>query len=793
MTEKTINKKAQEESLIQLQDLWKMAVRKWRWFALSIFLSLSIAVLYIAKSTPIYMRSASLLIKEDSKNVGGDNTTFSNIDIFKTSTNINNEMLTLQSPALMAEVVKKLGLNINYSIRDGLRYKTLYQQTPFSVIFTDQNSELPASFSVEVINNKLNLHDFSSAGKSIQSSTIVGDLSSPIETPFGAIIITPTEHLSKYENGTVIHVQREALQPIVAHYTQALSVTLGNDDATIVNLSIKDVSTARAEDILNTLITTYNENWIKDKNQVAVSTSDFIDRRLDVIENELGNVDDNISEYKSKNLLPDVQAATSMYLAQSSANNDRILVLNNQLSVAQFIKKHINDPASKDQLIPANLGLSSLNIESLLSDYNAMLLKRNSLLSNSSEKNPLLVELNKSIESVRQSIVQSIDNLVASLSLQISNIRQSDLQTNRQIASNPNQAKYLLSVERQQKVKESLYLYLLQKREENQLSQAFTAYNTRIINPPSGNMTPVSPQKSKILIIAFAIGFIVPTIIIFLLTNLDISVRGRKDLRHMSVPFIGEIPLFIDPNNKNRWITSLFRKKKRKRKEDPLKIVVEARNRNHINEAFRVMRTNLDFVKGNSSQEKVIMLTSFNSNSGKTFIIMNLGISQALTGKKVVVLDLDMRKGGVSANVEKVESGISNYLSGFVDNPDEIIVKGVLDPNLDIIPVGTIPPNPTELLLSERLSELLNYLRTKYDYILIDCTPIDLVADPTIVEKQADITVFVIRTGLLDRRMLPELEDMYQNKRFKNMVMALNASAHTHDKYGYYHDGYHQN
>lgn len=777
-----------DENFILLQDLWFMALKKWRWFLVSVLITMSVAIFYIARSTPIYMRSASLLIKEDNKNIGGENNAFANLDIFKTNTNINNEILALQSPALMSEVVEKLSLNINYSIRDGIRQKPLYKQSPIKVVFADTDQNHSSSFLVKLSPSKLELSDFTLHGKSIESQSIVTKLNTNIETPLGIITIQPNENYAQHNGEETILVNKETLQTTTSHYASTLQVTLGNEDASIVNLSISDVSINRAEDILNALIAVYNDNWIEDKNQIAVSTSEFIDKRLTVIENELGHVDNDISTFKSRNLLPDIQAATSMYMAQSSSNNNQLLSLNNQLSVAQFIKSHIKEHA-KHQLVPANLGLENLNTESIIGEYNTLLLRRNNLLNNSSDKNPLLKDMDENLGSMRASMLVSIDNLIASLKLQINNIRQSENQTTQQIASNPSQAKYLLSVERQQKVKEALYLYLLQKREENQLSQAFTAYNSRVINPPSGSATPVSPQKARIILIALAIGFIAPALLISIFKSFDISVRSKADLKNLNIPFIGEIPLYTDDiKYTSIWRRPSFLNEKRTQRRK-LKIVVEEKNRNYINEAFRVMRTNLEFMTGGAGQNRTILLTSFNSNSGKTFISSNLGISFSLAGKKVVVLDLDMRKADLSQNSKTVDYGAADYLGGFIDNPDSIIIKkSALDYGPDIVPVGTVPPNPTELLLSDRLAILLEYLRTRYDYILIDCPPTNMVADPAIIEKQVDLTIFVIRSGLLDKRMLPELEEIYKNKQFKNMVITLNGSASSRNKYGYYYE-----
>ena len=554
---------------------------------------------------------------------------------------------------------------------------------------------------------------------------------------------------------------------------------LGNEDATIINLSIDDASVQKAEDILNTLIEVYNEKWIQDKNQIAVSTSRFIGERLGVIENELGHVDENISNYKSEHLLPDVQAASSLYMSQSAENKKEIQTLTNQLATAQFIRRELGGK-EMNQPLPTNSGIANVNIESQIGEYNKMVLDRNRLIANSSEKNPLVKDLGNSMQSMKRTILQSVDNLIVSLNTQIRSIRQQEATTTQQLASNPSQAKYLLSVERQQKVKEELYLYLLQKREENELSQAFTAYNTRMITAPRGSALPTAPNKKNILLVALALGLLVPAVIIFMQENMNTKVRGKKDLENLSVPYLGEIPLY-------------FRNKKKKNKFSEYAIVVEEGNRNIINEAFRVLRSNVDFMKSKNTEQKVFIETSFNPGSGKSFLSMNIAMSFAIKGKKVLVIDGDLRHGTVSAYVGSPKKGLSDYLGNKEVVWNELLVIDKKYPNLHIIPVGTIPPNPTELLEDGSLATLMQDLRDEYDYIFIDCPPIDIVADTQIIEQYADRTLFVVRAGLLDRSLLPELESIYQEKRFKNLSVILNGTESTGGRYGYrygYHNGY---
>lgn len=591
---------------------------------------------------------------------------------------------------------------------------------------------------------------------------------------------------SQYENsftGSTIQYSKEPADAVADSYTQKLRADLGNENATIINLSIDDASVQKAEDILNTLIEVYNEKWIQDKNQIAVSTSRFIGERLGVIENELGHVDENISNYKSEHLLPDVQAASSLYMSQSAENKKEIQTLTNQLTTAQYIRRELN---SKDmnQPLPTNSGIANVNIESQIGEYNKMVLDRNRLIANSSEKNPLVKDLGNSMQSMKRTILQSVDNLIVSLNTQIRSIRQQEATTTQQLASNPSQAKYLLSVERQQKVKEELYLYLLQKREENELSQAFTAYNTRMITAPRGSALPTAPNKKNILLVALVLGLLVPAVIIFMQENMNTKVRGKKDLENLSVPCLGEIPLYLSNKKKNN-------------KSPEHVIVVEESNRNIINEAFRVLRSNVDFIKNKNTQQKVFVVTSFNPGSGKSFLSMNIAMSFAIKGKKVLVIDGDLRHGTVSAYVGSPKKGLTDYLGYEETSWNELLITDKKYPNLHTIPVGTIPPNPTELLEDKSLATLIQALRNEYDYIFIDCPPIDIVADAQIIEQYADRTFFVVRAGLLDRSLLSELENIYQEKRFKNLSIILNGTESTGGRYSYrygysygYHNGY---
>lgn len=770
------SKSKQADDFLRIQDLFYLCLGKWYWFVISLVITLGVAVFYLLTTPPVYTRSASLLIKEDSKgnSVSDAAGVLGDIDIFQTSTNVNNEIQSLQSPSVMLDVVKRLHLDISYYADGGFYKKTLYGSTcPYAISFNDlQDNENVAFTIVTEGKGQVKLTDFSRGGEEVKGEA-TAKLNSTVDSPVGKISIKATNDSIAYD--APVYVARVGYQAATSSYASRLSVALSDEKSSIINLTFNDVCIQRAEDVLNTVIAVYNENWIKDKNQIAVSTSAFISERLGVIEQELGNVDENISSYKSEHLLPDVQAAANMYMTQSSETNAQILALNTQLSMARYIRNYLTNATSKNQLLPANSGIENPGIEAQIANYNTAQLRRNDLVANSSEKNPLVVDMDQSLDNMRHAIITSIDNHITTLNTQLHSLQQSERQTTERIAANPSQGKYLLSVERQQKVKESLYLFLLQKREENELSQAFTAYNTRVITPPTGSFVPTAPVKKNILLVAIALGILIPVVTIFIRENMNTKVRGRKDLENLSLPFVGEVPMAVDG------------KKKKSESKETKTILIKQGSRDIVNEAFRVLRTNLEFMleANDSEQTSVTLFTSFNPGSGKTFLTMNTAAAFALKGKRVLVIDGDLRHGSASAYLGKQFKGLSDYLGKREDDAEKLIQENPDIPGLHMLPSGTVPPNPTELLGETRFKELVGRLRGEYDYVFIDCPPIDIVADTQIIEKLADRTLFVVRAGLLERDMLPELQRMYDEKRFKNMAVVLNATEGGTGRYGY--------
>ena len=618
----------------------------------------------------------------------------------------------------MEEVARRLHLDISYKIKEGLRNKELYTHSPIILSFPEAEERQSILVTVTPIDSaRVRLSDLKMSvgdGEVTSNEVLEVNLHDTIQTPVGAMVVMPTLYYSDNFYEKPISVTKSNMERVVDAYQSSMEVSLASKTATIINLTLKDVSIARAEDVINMAIAIYNEDAINDKNQIAVNTSNFINERLIIIERELGGVDANIEAFKRENQLTDITSETGMYLANTSLYRQEGLSLENQLSIAKYIKDYLVDPQKNADLIPANTGISDNSVESQISEYNEMLLKRDKLVSGSSSKNPIVIDLNNSLAAMKQTIIRSVDNLIVGLNIKLKNNREHEEQTQKRIEAVPAQQKYVLTVERQQKIKEELYLYLLNKREENALTQAITESNARIIDPASGSSKPVAPRTMVILFAAILIGGAIPMIFFWLQKTLDTKVRTRKDLEDaLSVPILGDIPQCSEKD----------------RKESP--IIVHENSRSPISEAFRIIRTNMDFMRVKTENLQVVMLTSSNPGAGKTFISCNLAMSIAQMNKKVILVDVDIRKGTLSNIFTDIPArmGLTNYLSGKTDKIEDIIITNDKYKNLDIIFAGPVPPNPAELLLSERFDRIVTELKKHYDYVILDNVPVDIVAD----------------------------------------------------------------
>lgn len=570
-----------------------------------------------------------------------------------------------------------------------------------------------------------------------------------------------------------------------------LTTTLDDEKSTIINLKYTDTSPERAERVLNTIIEVYNERWINEKKQMARNTASFIDERLVVIEKSLNQVDDSISTFKTRHHITNLEQASDLYLQQQNESEAEILQLTNQLYMAQYILDVLKDNKSRYKLLPVHTGLTSSEAGQQIAQYNTLLLKLKNNLEGTSTQNPIIMRQEEELGEIRQNIIATISNYINTIQIQIGSMQGYNADVKEKVTSNPDQAKKLLSVERDQKVMESLYLYLLQKKEENEISMTYTPAPTQVVDMPHGSSFPTYPNKKSVLLAAILMGLLLPAVIIFVRESLNTTVRGKLDIESRTqIPVVGEVPL-IDNGKKRVELNGIHFKKNKRSRHMPPPLLVQQDSQNAINEAFRILRSNLEFMSDTPKHKNVYLITSMYAGSGKSFITMNLALALAIKGRRVLVIDGDMRRATATHTFGNRMVGLTDYLGEKVEEVEEVIYQHDEHPSLYILPVGTTPPNPTELLSSPRMPLLLEQVRPQFDFILIDCPMTESLADASIIEHHVDRTLYVVRAGLFQRRSVYQLDAQVQNGKYKNLSIVLNAIKPVSQygyKYGYYYN-----
>lgn len=529
------------------------------------------------------------------------------------------------------------------------------------------------------------------------------------------------------------------LLSLAEDYKSSLYVERESEKSSIVGLSYDDYSPEKATEILTMIIEVYNEKWQEEKHMLTRNTSAFIDTRLRLLDLELDRVDDSISTYKSRYGITDLSSVSDMYLKQQSEADAKILAMTNQRAMADYIRELVSDSSDHRQMLLVNSGISNPVIESQITQYNTLLMQLNSHLTYTSDQNPMIVNLENEIDNMRKAIQLAIDKHIQSLDIELAALQGYHDDATAKITSNPEQAKYLTAIERDQKVKESLYLYLLQKKEENEISITYDSSSTRVIDMPHAGSTPTSPVVSRILLAAILLGLMIPLTWIFLKATLGDRVRSRSDIeQYTDLPLLGEVP---GSSIKGKW--KFF--------------VVSRGKKDYYNDAFRMLRARLELTA--PENEHVFLVAASEPGAGKSFVSMNLSLAFALGGKKVLLIDGDLRRAEVSRHWKSEGMGLADYLEGKTENWEKCISRQEEYPGLDVLPVGHISDDPAELLLSDRFGNLMKELRARYSVILIDSPSSRLIADSDILLRHADGTLFVVRIGKTDRRNLSALNE----------------------------------
>ena len=753
-----------------ITDFLHLLLKNWYWFVISIVACLAIATYYIKKTPKTYVRTATILVKDSRKGGNSDLIAFSDVAGVNTRKSVDNELIILNSNKLRHDVARRLRLDIGYSDKVGLRPRSLYGISPIEMAIVNDNETDSFAFTLTIgADSTVSLTNFAGMGvnETAAASTVKAHLGDTINSPIGSIIIKPTLYYNKNEKGHEIRVSKTSIA--AAAGLAYVNVALADKNSSIIAISKMDSNPRRAEDIINTLITCYEDDTKADKKRVSEATAAFISDRLALISGELGDVDEDVASFKQSHQMVSLESEAARNMSESDRFRMEGLQLENQIRMANFIKDYLLDPSHTNDLIPAAVAVSDVAINANISNYNETLIRRDKLLANSSTSNPMIQEIDGQLSAIRRSIIASIDNQLATLNIQLDNIRTQENRATSRVSAIPRQEKQIQSITRQQKIKEELYLYLLNKREENEIALNVVEGNARIIDPAYGSNAPVAPQVSTILLAALLLGLAIPLVILYVIEILNTTIRGRKDLEEgLSIPFLGEVPFYKGSMDHG--------------------IVVRDNSTDAVSEAMRIIRSNMSFMKVQSERMQAIMVTSSNPSAGKTFISSNLAMSLALTNKRVVLIDFDLRRRTLSKEFGQRHNrkGLSSYLAGTFTELDDIIFNSNMHANLDIIYSGPQPPNPAEMLLSEKLDSMIAELKKRYDYVIIDAVPALMVADAQIIDRLADLTIYVVREGLLDRRQLPDIERLYTTGRFHNMSVVLNGST-TQNGYGYRH------
>ena len=775
-------KKKKQEEFISLSDLGYLCMYHWVWFVISFLLCMGGAAAYLLITPKTFVREVSVLIKEE----GGKNSDaefgeeFKELGLELKTTNLKNEVREIKSRDVLTEVARRLNLNIVYYARKSFKVLTPFtEELPFELSFTPSDEKKQSSFDLFIESpEQYVLSNFSNATVGSEPITVKLDGSS-VQTPIGVMSFKKSEY---FEFRTVVRQKYQVVnRPIneaVDEIKNRLKTSIPDKESTIIDLKYTEQNILRADAVLRTIAEVYSDFGVEDQKQLIRAASAFIVDRLQIIEKELNAIDTDISQFKSTNAITDVNTAGSLYISQFSRSDDQILSLNNELSVAQYILDILNTKSKSHELLPVNSGITNTSIQSQIQDYNTQLLSLKSHLRYTSAQNPLIENMEQQLKGVRESVIQSLRNEINTISLKLDTYEQYGNKATEKIESNPDQAKYLMSIERQQKIKEELYMYLLQKKEKIDLSESYVARNRQMLDNPHASLTPVSPNNKNIILSALALALLIPLGLVFTKNAMNGSIRGSKDLDGViSVPVLGDIPFYSE--DADPLVPRLLNEKPKITKVARRNILVKENGHDLLNESFRLLRTNLEFMTQSQHTEggSVIISASYNPNSGKTFVSANLAAAFSIRNHKTLVIDGDLRHTSASSYVNRPTIGIANYLGGQIGDIHEAIVGLEQYPNLFFLPVGVRPPNPTELLSSDRFKELIAQLRTEFEYIFIDCPPASYMADTRIIERLADRTLFVLRVGLFKREMLGTLEEEFQKGAFKNMAVIVNGSA----------------
>ena len=765
----------QSEEQINIQEILFRYLIHWPWFVVSVIVCVALAWGYLRLTTPVYNISATVLIKDEKK--GGGANMSSELEkmglngFVSSSSNIENEIEVLKSRTLAREVVSSLGLFVTYMDEDKFPNKELYRTSPVLVSLTPQEADrLPQTMEIDMLLQPAGAMDVQVKVGKKEYRKHLEKLPAVFPTDEGTVaFFANNDTLSSLRPESVTterHITAYINRPLAVAkgYAGSLLITPTSKATSVVTVSLKNSNTQRGKDYIDKLLEMYNINANNDKNEVAQRTGEFIDERIDIISKELGSTERDLENFKRSAGITDLTSEAQIALTGNAEYEKKRVENQTQINLVMDLKKYLQ--GSEYEVLPANVGLQDAGVAGAIDRYNEMVAERKRLLRTSTESNPAIVNLTTSIRAMRSNIQTTLDATLKGLEITKADLIREASRYSRRISDAPTQERQFVSIARQQEIKSGLYLMLLQKREENAIVLAAIANNAKIIDEAQADSTPISPKRMTIYLAALVFGIGIPVGVIYLIGLTKFKIEGRADVEKLtSLPVVGDIPLA----------------------DEKMGAIAVFENQNNLmSETFRNVRTNLQFMLENG--KNVILVTSTVSGEGKSFISANLAISLSLLGKKVVIVGLDIRKPGLNKvfNLPKKEYGITQFLTNSTVNLMDLVHHSDINKNLYILPGGTVPPNPTELLARDGLEKAVEILRKNFDYVILDTAPVGMVTDTLLIGCVADLSVYVCRADYTRKTEFTLINELAENNKLPNLCIVINGLDLQKKKYGYY-------
>lgn len=766
---------AQPEEQINIQELLFRYLIHWPWFVASVVICVAAAWGYLRLATPVYNVSATVLIKDDKK--GGGASMSSELEkmgldgFVSSSSNVDNEIEVLKSKSLAREVVERLNLFVTYKDKDEFPVRELYRTSPITVSLTPQEADnLPKPMEVAMILQPSGAMDVQITVGEKEYQKQFDKLPAVFPTDEGTVaFFANSDTLTSVRPDSVTterHITVFIHRPssVAKGYTNSLSIAATSKTTSVAVISLNNSSTRRGKDFIDKLLEMYNINANNDKNEVAQKTAEFINERIGIISKELGTTEQDLENFKRSVGITDLSSEAQIALTGNAEYEKKRVENQTQINLVKDLQRYMS--GAEYEVLPGNIGLSDAASAGAIARYNEMLVERKRLLRTSTENNPAIINLNTSIHAMRSNVQATLDATLKGLEITRADLAREASRYTRRINDAPKQERQFVSIARQQEIKAGLYLMLLQKREENAITLAATANNAKIIDEALADALPVSPKPLMIYLISLVLGIGIPVGIIYLVALAKFKIEGRADVEKLTtVSVVGDIPM---ADEKQGSIA-----------------VFENRN-NLMSETFRNIRTNLQFML--EKERNVVLVTSTISGEGKSFVSSNLAISLSLLGKKVVIVGLDIRKPGLNKvfNISRKERGITQFLTNPSMDLMDLVQVSDISKNLSILPGGSVPPNPTELLAREGLEKAIESLKKNFDYVILDTAPVGMVTDTLLIGRVADLSVYVCRADYTRKAEFTLINELAENNKLPNLCIAINGLDLQKKKYGYY-------